>query len=153
MCSLKMGLHLTWQMRVFLELIPKGRTVYPHTQGYRLSISAVGVDLSGPVCTKGRVSGELLLVAGQIGRRYGIKTQGECPLGWPWGWEDRCLGTAWCRMGAIGPGSKSAEAESECDLQGVPIFRVFSFALSQCFNRTFTDSTCPVYAKGSPRER
>lgn len=79
--------------------------MYPHTQGCRLSISAVGVNLSGPVRTTGGVSGELLLVADRTGRRYRIRTQGECPLSWAWGWEDRCLGTA------VGPGSKSAEAE------------------------------------------
>lgn len=153
-CSLKMGLHLTWQMRVFRELIPKGRTVCPHTQGCRLNISAMGEDLSGPVCTMGRMSWELLLVTGRTGRRYRIRTQGECPLGWAWGWEDRCLGTAWCRMGAVGPGSKSAEAESEHNLQGAPIFRVF-FALSQCFNRNFTDSTGPFMprvAQGEDKE-
>lgn len=57
--------------------------------------------------------------------------------------------------GAVGPGSKSTEAEPEHNLQGVPIFRVFSFALSQCFNRNFTDSAGPFMprvAQGEDKE-
>lgn len=83
----------------------------------------------------------------RTGRRYGVRTQRDAHHGAEPGEGTagvlRQLGAGW--VGAVGLGSKSAEAESEHGLQGMP-----SSALSQCFHRTFAGSTCLISVRGSP---